>query len=97
MIPNILVGAVGGAAWAILGTVKTLTNKDNEEDFSTQKFVKSVVIGGIIGGAMGYNGQIVDTSTLESFAIQSSLYAPVVAVVDKVLGFVWNLVQKAKG
>ena len=97
MIPTIIVGAVGGIAWGILGTVKTLTNKNNEEDFEYKKFVKSIVIGGVIGGITGYSGQVVDATSIESFVVQSSLYAPIVAVVDKGLGFIWNLIQKVTG
>ena len=95
MYPNIILGAIGGLCWSIIGTIREKT-KEDPEDFSSLKFAKSIIIGGIIGGYLGYSGQMVDTSTIEAFTASSGLYLTLTAVVDKVVGIVWNLFNKVR-
>lgn len=95
MVELILAGALGGLAWAVLGTVAEKT-KQNSEDFNWQKFVKSLVIGGAIGAILTTQGGVVSAETIEQFVAESSLYAPLVAITDKGLRFIYNLLAKVK-
>jgi hypothetical protein len=93
---TILLGAIGGLCWAALGVVTQKMKPDNTEDFNYGKFVKPVIVGAAIGGVLAYQGVVVDASALDSFVMNSVLYMPIVAVVDKAISLVKNLFNKLK-
>jgi len=53
MINNIILGAVGGCAYALSG----LVNKDKREKFDWKKMLPTVLIGLVVGGIAGFTGQ----------------------------------------
>jgi len=53
MIQQILLGAVGGIAYASAG----LANKEKRESFNWKKMLPTVIIGAIVGGISGFTGQ----------------------------------------
>lgn len=93
MLEQILFGVVGGASWSVLGLVKEKTKKKSEA-FNLKKFLKSVIIGGAIGGIIGYQGGTVEIATIENFIAGSALYTPIVAVVDKAIGIIWGAIGR---
>ena len=90
---QILFGVIGGLGWSLIGTAKEMTKKERE-DFDAKKFVKSIILGAIIGGVLGAQGNVVEIATIEEFTTASFLYTPIVAIVDKVIGIIWNGISR---
>ncbi len=90
---TVLYGVCGGLGWSVLGLAKEKT-KENSEDFDTKKFLKSIILGGIVGGVVASTGTIVSGTTIESFVAESSSYGLITAGVDKILGIVYELIKK---
>jgi len=80
MITQILVGAVGGLAYALSG----LANANKREGFDIKKMAPTVIVAGIVGGVAGFLGQ--DYSIVSSGAMA----AGITAVVQKF----WSAVVK---
>jgi len=93
---TILLGAIGGLGWAVLGVVTQKMKPENTEEFSYTKFVKPMIIGAAIGGVLAYQGVVVDATAIDTFVANSVLYVPIVAVVDKVVSLVKNVFNKLK-
>ena len=54
IVKGILVGALAGAAYAVAGYFKA--RQRNGEDFDVNKFLKTLVLGGILGAVNYYFG-----------------------------------------
>lgn len=93
MIEQILVGAVGGLGWSILGIARE-KSKPEAEEINGKKIVKTVIVGGVIGGILGYQGSVIDVASIEAFVANSALYAPIVAIADKVVSLGWELIRR---
>ena len=93
-ISVIVVGAMGGLGYGLLGAAKNAANKDSDKSFSYQHLAKSVVTGAIVGGAVAYGGGTVSFETIEGFAATSAIYPMITAVVNKVTGIVYNMVKR---
>jgi len=53
MIEQIILGAVGGCAYAFSG----LANKEKREGFNWKKMLPTVIVGAVVGGIAGFTGQ----------------------------------------
>ena len=91
---TIVAGLGGGLCWAVLGYVKNKTNSA-PEDFDIKKFVKSVIVGGVVGGYLAFTGTVVDVSTIEAFLASSALATPITGVAEKIASLIFGGVQKA--
>lgn len=60
---GILWGAVSGIGWGILGygREKQKENSKNPVSFSWKNFLKTIVIGAIVGAYAGYTGMPIET------------------------------------
>lgn len=94
ILEGIVAGAIGGLGWSLVGLAKEKTG-EKPEDFDYKKTVKTVILGVAVGGYMGYSGLAVDFDAISVMA-SSVTFAPVVAVVDKLAGIIWNIIGKAK-
>lgn len=101
----ILVGAVGGAGYGLLGYAKNKTkpNPDakltgfQKTKFEVTYFLKSVLTGAFVGGAVAYSGGIVSLESIELFAANSAVYTMVVPIINKVTGMIWNIYKRIRG
>lgn len=88
---QILVGAIGGVAWAVIGTVRAKTKEEQKEfRFKPKKFLKSVLLGAAVGGYLAYSGTQVDISTIDAFLMNSGMAAPVVAITEKIASIIYD-------
>lgn len=93
-IGGILFGAIGGIGWSLIGLAKEKTS-EKPEPFDAKKMLKTVILGGIVGGYAGYTGASFSYDTISALA-QSATFTPIVAIVDKIVGIIWNLFKKAR-
>ena len=94
MQPEVIAaGIVGGISWAVLGLVKNRTG-DNWDGFKGKKFLKSVFIGGAIGGILAYQGASVEVASIEAFASNSFLYGAITAFAEKTATLIYNGLKK---
>ena len=83
---EILKGAVSGAGVAFLGYAKSNT----KESFDGPKFLKTVVIGGVVGGVSAFTGQ-----TPTNVEAEIGQYALVTYVLDSAVLALWRNIVAA--
>jgi len=81
LVKNVLVGVGTGVVSACIGYFR----KTPVPEFSGKKFVKTLIIGGIVGGAYGYSPVYTEDAVM-SF-MQELGY---ITVIDRVADLVWN-------
>ena len=86
LIKNVLVGVGTGVVSACIGYFR----KTPVPEFSGKKFVKTLIIGGIVGGAYGYS-PVYTEDVVMSF-IQELGY---ITVIDRVADLIWNRIKAA--
>lgn len=89
MLEPIVMGAIGGVAWSVLGYVRN-KEKDKKTKFDMFGFVKPVVIGLAIGAYAGYTGQIGNFDLVATGTVMT----PIVAVIDKLVNIAMGLIKK---
>ncbi len=96
-IPGILVGAIGGVGWAIIGFVKTRSTPDKKtvEPFDPKKLIKTAIIGAAVGGYIGYSGQEFSLDLVSTLS-ESAMFVPVAGVAEKITGLIWNVLVQSK-
>lgn len=99
VISGALLGAGGGAAWAILGSIRNFTKqgemkvKNDKVEFNPKKFMKSIVVGAVLGGYAGSQGMVVSYDTLEALSMNAAIFTPATAIANKALGIIHNAVE----
>jgi len=86
MLTNLGLGIVAGASSALVGYFR----KTPVPEFNGPKFLKTVIIGAIVGGAYSYNP--VYTPDVVVLFIEDFGY---VTVIDRVVDFVWARIKGA--
>jgi len=92
---TILAGLGGGVCWALIGLIRSYTKKDFE--FDIKKFLKSIIVGGVVGSYIAYTGGVVDTTTIEAFLTTSAFATPIVGVAEKATSIVIGFINKIRG
>ena len=90
----IIAGLAGGAAWAVIGTVRNMTkaDKDDENDFKfkPKKFLKSVFVGAGIGAYLASQNAEVSIATIDGFLTSQAGLVPIVGVAEKLASVVYD-------
>lgn len=98
MYEIVFIGALGGVAWATLGTVRDKTKAREPKEapfaFNKLKFLKSVFVGAGVGGYLGFVGTEVSGSTIESALQETAVVTPIVAVCEKFATLIYDVVQQ---
>jgi len=84
LIKNVLVGVGTGVVSACIGYFR----KTPVPEFSGKKFVKTLIIGGIVGGAYAYSPTY--TEDVVMTFIQELGY---ITVIDRVADLIWNRIK----
>ena len=88
VLSGMALGIAGGISWAVIGLIREKT-KPESEPYDPKKTVKTVIIGAVTGGFIGYSGQTLSydlvTATAET--------AGITAMVNKIVDAVWSLVK----
>ena len=85
MIRNILVGIGSGIISAGVGFLR----KENIEPFEGKKFIKTVIIGGIVGGISSAT-VVIDGQTVQDIVNEFGLMVGITALADRVADLAWN-------
>jgi hypothetical protein len=88
---GVALGVAGGIGWAVVGLANNYS-KAEPEPFDPKRSLKTVLIGAITGGYIGYTGQTFSSGLVEALAES----AGVTAVVNKIVDAVWNLISGKK-
>jgi len=95
LIGGVVAGILGGLGWGIVGAIKNYSN-DKSEEFEIKKFTKTVLLGAIVGAYIGYTGDTFSDNLAESVLPGIMSMTPLMAVVDKVVGIIYNGIKKLK-
>lgn len=92
----VLIGALGGAGYGLLGYAKAKSKPDPAKNvsFDVIHFAKSVLTGAIVGGAVTYGGGTVSFESIETFVTTSAIYPMIVAVINKATGIIANIFRR---
>ncbi len=85
MIRNILVGIGSGIISAGVGYLR----KEDIEPFEGKKFIKTVIIGGIVGGISSAT-VVIDGQTVQDIVNEFGLMVAFTALADRVADLAWN-------
>lgn len=80
-VTTFIVGVLAGITYALSGYLKS----SNNEKFDAEKFVRTVIIGAIVGGYAAYKGISMDKAYM--FVISTGI----VAYIDNALKFISRL------
>jgi len=80
-------GAVGGVGWSILGFARE-KQKNTKIDFDPKQFIKTVIIGAVMGFYAGYSGMTIDVVSTTGFSLTAT------AIADKIVNLIWGFFKK---
>ena len=89
MIKNILFGIGSGIISAGVGYLR----KEKIEPFEGKKFIKTVIIGGVVGGITGASLGV-DGQPVQDLVDEFGLMVAVTALADRVADLAWNRLKK---
>ena len=82
-------GICGGVAWAIMGTANSKVKDGKDFEFRKGAFLKTAIIGGIVGVASVYMNMPYDSALVAIGGMTT-----ITAVVDKLVNVVKNAIMK---
>ena len=91
VIETIILAVLAAIMYAGTEFIKKYLDSEHPETFNYIKFLATIIIGGIIGVAAGYEGTI---PTQLSITEQLALYAGSVVVLENVLKIIYRFVIK---
>ena len=89
MIKNILIGIGSGIISAGVGFLR----KEEIEPFEFKKFIKTVILGGIVGGVASVSGDF-NGQTFKELVNNLGLMVSITAVVDRVADLIYNRIKQ---
>ena len=91
VIETIILAVLAAIMYAGTEFIKKYLDSEHPETFNYIKFLATIIIGGIIGVAVGYEGTI---PTQLSITEQLALYAGSVVVLENVLKIIYKFIRK---